>query len=406
MDLEIPPHVPLDESQKLMLGFMKTINANMEKQFTCLNSRLDQYSNMFAEMDNKLTATNKQTAANMLAISELQTENAKLRTEVNQMRDKCVRLESQSRRENLIFSGVSENQPEDCEEKIRFIVKNKLGILDDISIERCHRLGPVPRGGNKPRNIIVKFSRFPERQAVWHKRRALDKTKFGIFEDFPDEIQRKRNALKPALRRAIELKKTAYLAVDKLVVDNKVYTTETMDSLPDEINPAKLATPVVAPDLIAFFGNSSPLSNFHVAQFEIDGKAYDHVEQYYQYERAKYYNDAVSAQAILSMKSPYDCYFASKRVNLPHGVVNDDGWRGTKAIPTMQRACAAKFQQNVSLGHFLLATKGKSLVEANSNDCFWGAGLSLRDKDLPDRTKWKGHNHLGAILEQIRDKLV
>ena len=71
----------------------------------------------------------------------------------------------------------------------------------------------------------------------------------------------------------------------------------------------------------------------------------------------------------------------------------------------MKTGCLAKFQQNPSLRQFLLSkTQNKTIVEARSDDKFWGAGLK---HDSPQITgdKWPGKNKLGKILMLVRDEL-
>jgi ribA/ribD-fused uncharacterized protein len=402
----IPQGINLDESQKVMLTFMKTLNTNMTSQFTRLNAKLEQYNSRFEEVDQKLSEANKQIESNTLAMRALKVENSKLKSEINMIKDKYIRLEGQSRRENLIFSGVSEDKHENCEMKIRGIFQKYFGITDEISLERCHRMGPkinYPTG--QSRNIIVKFSRFPDRQMIWKRRDSLKSTKIVVFQDFPQEIQQRRQVLKPVLKEAVKHDKSAYLVVDKLYIENKVYTVETMDNLPDELNPAKLATPQLSPTAIGFYGMTSPLSNFHRAPLEINGVTFEHVEQYYQYERARYYGDGPTASKILSLTSPYDCYFASKSVKRPAGVNDDKKWHDDIAFQTMLRGCTAKFQQNPHLGRFLLSTADNSLVEVNPNDNFWGAGRFDDERLLKDSKLWPGKNMLGQVLELVRTKL-
>ena len=68
----------------------------------------------------------------------------------------------------------------------------------------------------------------------------------------------------------------------------------------------------------------------------------------------------------------------------------------------MKKACMAKFEQHKHLQTFLTNTGDKTLVEGNQRDSFWGAGLSVRDPLLKEKTKWKGQNHLGQILMDVR----
>ena len=71
----------------------------------------------------------------------------------------------------------------------------------------------------------------------------------------------------------------------------------------------------------------------------------------------------------------------------------------------MRKGLAAKFTQNSDLNQFLRQTGDKLLIEANPTDYYWGAGLSLQDKDIWNPSKWKGKNVLGTLLAQVREEL-
>ena len=60
-----------------------------------------------------------------------------------------------------------------------------------------------------------------------------------------------------------------------------------------------------------------------------------------------------------------------------------------------------KFSQNQDLKEKLKATGDTILAECAVKDCIWGIGLSMKDPDRLDRSKWKGQNLLGLEEQQI-----
>ena len=72
---------------------------------------------------------------------------------------KSIDLEARSRRNNLLFWGLSENYNENCFSVIREFIKHQLGLdADNMYLERAHRLGPRRIGQRNPkRPIIVNF---------------------------------------------------------------------------------------------------------------------------------------------------------------------------------------------------------------------------------------------------------
>ena len=83
-------------------------------------------------------------------------------------------LEDRSRRNNLRFDGFQEETNETWEESESIItdfVKEKLGIEEDILIERAHCTGKIQRNDrtrNRKRTIVVKFLNFKDKSRILH----------------------------------------------------------------------------------------------------------------------------------------------------------------------------------------------------------------------------------------------
>ena len=103
-----------------------------------------------------------------------ETALSKLIKDVNTMsktvtfeRERAIKLESHSRRDNLIFYNIPEEENESpamTEDTLYIFMEEKLKMAEeeasDICIERAQRLGKR-KGDNKLRPIIAKFSLFP-----------------------------------------------------------------------------------------------------------------------------------------------------------------------------------------------------------------------------------------------------
>ena len=139
-------------------------------------------------------------------------------------------------RDNLLFMGITEcdsfegRRDENCSRVIHDFCRDKLKIEDahdSIKIERAHRLGKYNR--DKKRPIVVKFNHYPDKMLI--KSRAsqeLKETNFRVTEQFPKGIQEKRKILSEAMKKARDAGKTASLSFDKLYIDGKMYTVDTI----------------------------------------------------------------------------------------------------------------------------------------------------------------------------------
>ena len=315
-------------------------------------------------------------------------------------------MEAQSRRDNLLLDGVPETENESfetCRNKIVKILEENMQIQNarDIKFVRCHRLGPKRDFSKKPRTLIFKFHYFQDREQVWSSKTKLKNSDYWLSEDFPAEIKKRRSVLYPVLKKAWQLHLKASLSVDKLIISGRTYTVDNLSSLPQELDPAHIATRKVG-NITCFFSSSSPLSNFHNTTIkDADGKKFHTSEQFYQYHKAIHFNDEESAYKILLADTPLECYKLGRTIKN----FNKDVWHNGQAKQVMHKAVSAKFQQNQKLCDFLLQTNDSKLVEANPRDRDWGVGLSVHSKDIGNETMWRGTNWLGEILMKVRGEL-
>ena len=209
----------------------------------------------------------------------LNQENRNLRNQNKQLSDRLDRLESYSRRHNLIFFNVEENSL-DPEMKVRRILQS-MGIADanDVVFDDLHRLGPLIR--NKTRPIIFRLVRLSDRNRIWEARRKLKTTKYIISEDFPESYQKQRSFLKPVLSLAKSKGLKATLIANKILIESKSYSVDQIKDLPPDLNPEKECI-IQDSNTVCFFGRHTPLSNFYKSHFVLNGHHYNCAEQFLQ----------------------------------------------------------------------------------------------------------------------------
>lgn len=269
----------------------------------------------------------------------------------------------------------------------------KLPNVDRITIERAHRMPAV----KKPNPIIVKFQSLNDRDRVWAVKHMLRNTKVIMTEDYPKEYVDRRRILLPIMHRAKELGHQASVKQDKLIIDDKVYNTKTLNTLPTALQPSSVATRKID-DTLCFFGGSSPLSNFFQCDLSIDGRSYSSVEQFFQYSKANFAECLGKASDILKATSPAACKSIGDSVE-----VDVAKWM-SEAPEIMLKGCRAKFHQNQYAKQFLLSTEQLKLAEASYNKQ-WGIGVPLNHKNITEKDTWVGKNLLGKILVKVRGEV-
>ncbi len=333
----------------------------------------------------------------------LQNEFTKLKQENKSLKDQMIKTEAQERRNNLILDGCPESEGETkeaCMKTLRDVLGNRMHVQNSskIMIDRCHRLGQPT--GRKPRSIIFRVHYYVDREQIWAARKNLKDTNIWLSEDFPVEIRKRREILNPIRKKAVSEDMRAFLTYDRLIIDGKSFTIDTLDELPPNLHPSEIATRR-SDSHTGFFTKASPLSNFHPCSFkDDDGVIYSSNEQYFQYQKAIHHGDRVRGREILQTDDPGKCKYLGNQVK----ITDMKQWE-EECMDIMFKGCLYKFSQNPKLCDFLMSTGETVLVEANPKDNLWSVGLHLNDGDVFKPTKWKGKNFLGRVLRRVRDRI-
>lgn len=142
------------------------------------------------------------------------------------------------------------------------------------------------------------------------------------------------------------------------------------------------------------------LSNWYPSAFTLKGIDFSSMEQYMMYRKAICFDDDKVVAQILATEDVAEIKALGRLVS----GYDENLWNGVRQI-VVYEGLLAKFYQNPELKERLKSTGSAVLAECAVNDRIWGIGLSMRDPDRFDRTKWKGQNLLGYALMMVREKL-
>ena len=119
---------------------------------------------------------------------------------------------------------------EDCNAKVWEFCEQVLHISNPnerVFIDRAHRSGSFRP--DKPRAMSVKFKDTDSKMIVKNAAKELNlkNTPFGVFDQYPPEVQEKRRELIPVMLKAKTQHRKAVLVRDKLYIYNKLYEPNT-----------------------------------------------------------------------------------------------------------------------------------------------------------------------------------
>ena len=161
------------------------------------------------------------------------------------------------------------------------------------------------------------------------------------------------------------------------------------------------------PEILPFYGHSvtekvseTCFSQWYPCNFEVDGVTYYTAEQYMMAQKAKLFGDMEIYEQILQAEDPK----TYKALGRKASGFDKDIWNENKDGIVVS-GNYAKFSQNKELGEFLLNTGDKIIVEASPRDVIWGVGLGKDNPKVMDPHTWRGRNHLGFALMEVRDRL-
>jgi hypothetical protein len=197
----------MDQKINLLESKMKDIENSREFD----GGMLDDFSKKQRELSTLMTNINKKEDQQRSVEAELKAE--------------IIELKCRSMRDNLMFYKIKEERDENCEAKVLEFIENELNIENaqtEIKLHRAHRVGAY--NSSRIRPIVAKFAFYPDKERVRKSAKNLKGKPYGIAEQFPKEVMETRRKLFPIMKKAREDGKEAYLSVDKLFINKKLYT--------------------------------------------------------------------------------------------------------------------------------------------------------------------------------------
>nr|KAG5695832.1 hypothetical protein BaRGS_006489 [Batillaria attramentaria]KAG5696034.1 hypothetical protein BaRGS_017146 [Batillaria attramentaria]KAG5713691.1 hypothetical protein BaRGS_024739 [Batillaria attramentaria] len=239
--------VSSDQSEQLNASAEKTGNdpppytltdvvhmlANLNTKFDTMNSCLDTLSGAVTDLSGQVTGLAGRVADLQNKNDQLTEQNRELNAKVGSLEEKVGHLEERlddvegrSRRSNLLFYGIpqtSKNETwQESEETVKSVLKEKLGIEDNIQFDRVHRLKGGAGSSSSP-PIIAKFAFYKDKEHVLRNKQKLKGSDIFVGEDFTKRVRDIRKKLSSHLKSAKAAQRSATMVYDHLIIEGKRY---------------------------------------------------------------------------------------------------------------------------------------------------------------------------------------
>ena len=222
---------------------MHTTLASIEENVSRLDSEVEDLKTKSKQLDSTVNELEESIQFTDEDISDLKFANKKLQQDVCELQKQLLYMETYSRRENVKFVGLLEEQVdnmnggdedhngaraklEDTRGIIYKFLEHRLKIpnaRERIEFQRLHRLGKPKNGTSRP--IIARFLRYGDKELVMDQaRKHLKDTDFHVYEDIPKLLYDSRKGQMKKLQKARGKGFTAYFSKaqpDKLYVNGK-----------------------------------------------------------------------------------------------------------------------------------------------------------------------------------------
>ena len=159
--------------------------------------------------------------------------------------------------------------------------KKNAGNSSIETVERIGKYNPL-----RVRPIKVKLGNKSDVDHLLKNKKKLPKDVF-IDKEYSKTTEKEHRLLRPILKAARRMEKyktKCRMKSTHVVIDGKHYHRHNLHSFPSELNTFDVTSESNS-DILGFFGELHPFSNFHPCQFICEGEEFNSSEQYIQWKK-------------------------------------------------------------------------------------------------------------------------
>lgn len=194
------------------------------------------------DVHSEINEIKQSTASTKLRMEKIETEISSIGDNINSYKEEAKKnkarignIDTQIRKNNLIFYGVDEATGSDTNLETLIISKLKEALniqLAETDIGRVYRIGKIKDNNSRP--IKIEFIAGKKRDELFKAKSLLANNSLSIAEDLPIEIRRERKQFYEIAKKLKEKGKTVYVNNKGLMINGKQATPEELTNLKKE----------------------------------------------------------------------------------------------------------------------------------------------------------------------------
>nr|KAG5690472.1 hypothetical protein BaRGS_016472 [Batillaria attramentaria] len=157
---------------------------------------------------------------------ELNAKVGSLEEKVGHLEERLDDVEGRSRRSNLLFNGIPQTYTnetwQESEVTVKSVLKEKLGIEDNVQFDRVHRLKGGAGSSSSP-PVIAKFTFYKDKEHVLRNKQKLKGSDIFVGEDYTNRMRDIRKKLSSHLKSAKAAQRSATMVYNHLIIEGKRY---------------------------------------------------------------------------------------------------------------------------------------------------------------------------------------
>lgn len=154
-------------------------------------------------------------------VKTLTTQLTSITAKNKTMKENILDLQTHSMRDKLVFTGISEQTPDDPEKSVKEFMITQLKLptetINNITFHRVHRMGSK-NINNRPLPIIPKFEHYKHKELVQWQGRQLKGTNYGVNDQYTRDILQRSKLLLQIQKQLMKEGKRAVISVDGYTV--------------------------------------------------------------------------------------------------------------------------------------------------------------------------------------------